>query len=112
MLRQLKQLPKQPKKKLRSLNKAPQPILERRNSMENNYYHLTHWSGQDIINLRQHIQTNDRVPRPRYYDIPEIDPDQYYMASIIYEDITDLTAIYIEEIIYPTKEVATNETTN
>lgn len=100
MLRQLKQLPKQPKKKLRSLNKAPWPILERRYSMENMYYNLAQWSGKDIINLRQHIQTNDRVPCPRYYDI-EIDPDQNYMASIIYEDITELTALYIEEIIYP-----------
>lgn len=69
--------------------------------MENNYYNLTHWSGKSIIDLRKHIQDDDRVIRPRYYDIKEIDPDQYYMASIIYEDITELTSIYIEEIIYP-----------
>lgn len=34
MQKLLKQLPRQPKKKLRSLNKAPQPILERRTTME------------------------------------------------------------------------------
>lgn len=69
--------------------------------MENNYYNLTQWSGKSIIDLRKHIQDDDRVIRPKYYDIKEINPDQQYMASIIYEDITDLTAVYIEEIIYP-----------
>ena len=34
MQKLLEQLPKQLKKKLRSLNKAPQPILERRITME------------------------------------------------------------------------------
>ena len=69
--------------------------------MENDYYNLTHWSGKSIIDMREHIQNDDRVTRPGYYNIETIDPDQYYMASIIYEDITDLTAVYIEEIIYP-----------
>lgn len=100
MPKQLKQLPKQPKKKLRSLNKAPWPILERRNSMENMYYDLAQWSGQTILDIRKQAQDDDRVTQHKYYNI-EIDPDQNYMASIIYEDITDLTALYIEEIIYP-----------
>lgn len=68
--------------------------------MENNYYNLTNWSGKSIIDMREHIQNDDRVIRPKYYNIEEINPDQQYMASIIYEDITDLTAVYIEEIIY------------
>ena len=67
--------------------------------MENNYYNLCLTSGKDIIETRQHILHNDRVPNPRFYDI-DIEPDKMYMASIIYEDITDLTSIYIEEIIY------------
>lgn len=68
--------------------------------MENNYYNLVQRYGQTIIDIRKQAQDDDRVTQHKYYNI-EIDPDQYYMASIIYEDITDLTAIYIEEIIYP-----------
>jgi hypothetical protein len=67
--------------------------------MENNYYNLCLTSGKVIIERRQRILDNDRVPNPRFYDL-DIDPNKMYMASIIYEDITDLTSIYIEEIIY------------
>ena len=72
--------------------------------MESNYYNLRLTLGKDIIKTRERIQDDDRYPDPRYYDIDEIQPDKYYMASIIDEDITALTSIYIEEIIYE-KEV-------
>lgn len=72
--------------------------------MEFNYYDLHLTLGKDIIETRERIQDDDRYTNPRYYDIEEIQPDKYYMASIIDEDITALTSIYIEEIIYE-KEV-------
>lgn len=68
--------------------------------MESNYYNLRLMLGKDIIKTRERIEDDDRYPDPRYYDIDEIQPDKYYMASIIDEDITALTSIYIEEIIY------------
>lgn len=70
--------------------------------MENNYYNLCLTSGKDIIESRQRVLDNDRVPNPRFYDI-DIDPNKMYMASIIDEDITTMTSIYIEEIIYEFK---------
>lgn len=66
--------------------------------MENKYYDLCLTSGKDIIETRQRVLANDRVPNPRFYDI-DIDPNKMYMASIIDEDITVITSIYIEEII-------------
>lgn len=70
--------------------------------MENNYYNLCLTSGKDIIKARQNVLDNDRVPNPEFCDI-DIDPNKMYMASIIDEDITALTSIYIEEIIYEFK---------
>lgn len=99
MQKLLKQLLKQPKKKLRSLNKAPQPILERRITMEENFYNLQLMNGQTILDGREQALNNDRYNRIELYDI-EIDPNKMYMASIIDEDITMITSIYIEEIIY------------
>lgn len=72
--------------------------------MEFNYYHLCPTLGKDIIEHRKRVQENDRYINPKFYDIEEIQPDKYYMASIIDEDITELTSIYVEEIIYE-KEV-------
>lgn len=72
--------------------------------MEFNYYDLRLMLGKDIIETRKRIQDNDRYTNPRYYDIGEIQPDKYYMVSIINEDIDALTSIYIEETIYE-KEV-------
>lgn len=66
--------------------------------MKNNYYNLTTVTGKSIIETRQQVLDDDRVINPRYYDI-DIDPNKIYLASIIYEDISDLTSIYIEEII-------------
>lgn len=102
MQKLLKQLLKQPKKKLRSLNKAPQPILERRITMEENFYNLQLMNGQTILDSREQALNNDRYNRVELYDI-EIDPNKMYMASIIDEDITMITSIYIEEIIYENK---------
>ena len=99
MQKLLEQLLKQPKKKLRSLNKAPQPILERRTTMEENFYNLQLMNGQTILDSREQALNNDRYNRVELYDI-EIDPNKMYMASIIDEDITMITSIYIEEIIY------------
>ena len=102
MQKLLKQLLKQPKKKLRSLNKAPWPILERRTTMEENFYNLQLMNGQTILDSREQALNNDRYNRVELYDI-EIDPNKMYMASIIDEDITMITSIYIEEIIYENK---------
>lgn len=99
MQKLLKQLLKQPKKKLRSLNKAPQPILERRITMEENFYNLQLMNGQTILDGREQALNNDRYNRVELYDI-EIAPNKLYMASIIDEDITMITSIYIEEVIY------------
>ena len=66
--------------------------------MKNNYYNLIPTSGKSIIETRQQVLDDDRVTNPKYYDI-DIDPNKTYLASIIYEDISDLTSIYIEEII-------------
>lgn len=66
--------------------------------MKNNYYNLIPTSGKSIIEIRQQVLDDDRVINPKYYDI-DIDPNKTYLASIIYEDISDLTSIYIEEII-------------
>lgn len=66
--------------------------------MKNNYYNLTTVTGKSIIETRQQVLDDDRVINLRYYDI-DIDPNKTYLASIIYEDISDLTSIYIEEII-------------
>ena len=99
MQKLLEQLLKQLKKKLRSLNKAPQPILERRTTMEENFYNLQLMNGQTILDGREQALNNDRYNRVELYDI-EIDPNKFYMASIIDEDITMITSIYIEEIIY------------
>ena len=67
--------------------------------MEFDYYHLYLTTGKEILKLRERIQEDDRYPNPKFYDI-EIQPDKYYMISVIDEDISALTAIYIEEIIY------------
>ena len=66
--------------------------------MKNNYYNLIPTSGKSIIETRQQVLDDDRVINLKYYDI-DIDPNKTYLASIIYEDISDLTSIYIEEII-------------
>ena len=66
--------------------------------MKNNYYNLTTVTGKSIIEIRQQVLDDDRVINPKYYAI-DIDPNKTYLASIIYEDISDLTSIYIEEII-------------
>ena len=66
--------------------------------MKNNYYNLIPTSGKSIIEIRQQVLDDDRVINPKYYDI-DIDTNKTYLASIIYEDISDLTSIYIEEII-------------
>lgn len=67
--------------------------------MENKYYDLCLTSGKEILETRQAAANSGRVTNPRYYEI-DIDPDKMYMASIIYEDITAITSLYIEEIIY------------
>ena len=54
MQKLLKQLPKQPKKKLRSLNKAPQPILERRITME-----FTFETEKGLVTISEHSITID-----------------------------------------------------
>lgn len=73
--------------------------------MEFNYYNLRPMLGKEIIELREKVLEDDRIQYPKYYRTKnnkhiDIQPDKYYMASIVYEDITELTAIYIEEIIY------------
>lgn len=66
-------------------------------------YELSPMLGKEIIELRERVQKDDRYPNPKYYNIA-IQPDKYYIASIIDEDISELTSIYIEEFIYE-KEV-------
>ena len=67
--------------------------------MEENFYNLQLMNGQTILDGREQALNNDRYNRVELYDI-EIDPNKLYMASIIDEDITMITSIYIEEIIY------------
>ena len=67
--------------------------------MEENFYNLQLMNGQIILDSREQALNNDRYNRVELYDI-EIDPNKMYMASIIDEDITMITSIYIEEIIY------------
>lgn len=67
--------------------------------MEEKFYNLELTSGQTILDYRERVLDNDRYNRIKLYET-EIDPNKFYMASIIDEDISALTSIYIEEIIY------------
>jgi hypothetical protein len=67
--------------------------------MEANFYDLQLMSGQTILDIREQALNNDRYNKIKLYEI-EIDPMKFYMASIIDEDISAFTSIYIEEIIY------------
>ena len=66
--------------------------------MKKNYYNLTTVTGKSIIEIRQQVLDDDRVINPKYYDL-DIDPNETYLASILHEDRSDITSIYIEEII-------------
>lgn len=68
--------------------------------MEENYYNLQLMNGQTILDIRERKFNNDRYNKIRLYEDIEIDPNKFYMASIIDEDITMISSIYIEEIIY------------
>lgn len=70
--------------------------------MEANYYDLQLMSGQTILDTRERKRNNDRYNKIRLYEM-EIDPNKMYMASIIDEDVSMLSSIYIEEIIYEYK---------
>lgn len=61
-------------------------------------HELSPMLGKDLIELRERVQKDDRYISPKYYNI-ELQPDKYYKASIIDEDISELTALYIEEFI-------------
>ena len=67
--------------------------------MEENFYNLQLMNGQTILDCREQALNNDRYNRIELYDI-EIDPNKFYMVSIIDEDITMISSIYIEETIY------------
>ena len=67
--------------------------------MEANYYDLQLMSGQTILDIRERKFNNDRYNKIRLYDI-DIDPMKFYMASLIDEDISMISSIYIEEVIY------------
>lgn len=71
--------------------------------MEANYYNLKQTSGQYILNKRERVFDDDRYNKIRLYEEIDIDPNKMYMASIIDEDITMISSIYIEEIIYEHK---------
>ena len=71
--------------------------------MEAEFYNLQLMSGQTILDIRERIFDNDRYNKIRLYDDIEIDPNKLYMASLIDEDITMISSIYIEEIIYEYK---------
>lgn len=73
--------------------------------MGTSYYDLRPMLGEEIIELREKVLEDDRIKYPKYYRTKnnrriDVQPDKYYMASIVYEDISELTALYIEEIIY------------
>lgn len=70
--------------------------------MEEEFYNLQLMNGQTILDYRDRVFDNDRYNRIKLYEI-EIDPNKLYMASIIDEDITMISSIYIEEIIYEYK---------
>lgn len=72
--------------------------------MESKYYNLQPMLGKDIIELRELVRENDVYLYPIFYDIEEIQPDKYYMASIIDEDLGPVKSIYKEEIIYEIKK--------
>lgn len=71
--------------------------------MEAEFYNLQLMSGQTILDIRERKFNNDRYNKIRLYDDIEIDPNKLYMASLIDEDITMISSIYIEEIIYEYK---------
>ena len=70
-----------------------------KNIIEGNFYYLQQMTGQSILDIRERKFNNDRYNKIRLYET-EIDPNKSYMVSIIDEDITMLSSIYIEEIIY------------
>lgn len=71
--------------------------------MEANYYNLQLTTGQDILDKRDRVFDNDRYNTIRLYEEIDINPNKLYMASLIDEDITMISSIYIEEIIYEYK---------
>lgn len=70
---------------------------------QNNYFDLQAMSGAEILKERRFAEESDAVPNPRYYDKITIDPNKMYMASIVWYDISPITSLYIEEIIYEIK---------
>lgn len=72
--------------------------------MENNYFDLRAMSGAKILEERRQAEESDCVPNPRFYKEITIDPDKMYMISIIDVDISPITSLYIEEIIYEIEE--------
>lgn len=71
---------------------------------EGRYFDLQAMSGAEILETRQAARESDRVTNPIYYTAIEVDPNKMYMASIIWEDFTALTSMYVEEIIYEIKD--------
>lgn len=70
---------------------------------QNNYFDLQAMSGAEILEGRRQVEESDWIPSPRYYEDITIDPNKMYMISIIEADISPITSLYIEEIIYEIK---------
>lgn len=70
---------------------------------QDNYFDLRAMSGAEILEERRQAEESDWVPNPRFYEEITIDPNKMYMASIVWADISPITSLYIEEIIYEIK---------
>lgn len=63
--------------------------------------------GYEIQQIRNEILDNDRYPNPHFYECDIVDHD-YYITSIVDEDLSPLTSMYKEEIIVPFDKVINN----
>lgn len=63
--------------------------------------------GYEIKQIRNEILDNDRYPNPHFYECDIVDHD-YYITSIVDEDLSPLTSMYKEEIIVPFDKVINN----
>jgi hypothetical protein len=72
---------------------------EKEKVLDKSYFDLGPIRGVTILKYREYVLNNNTFNVARIYRDIEIDPDKWYIASIIWDDISPITSHYIEEII-------------
>lgn len=72
---------------------------EKEKVLDKYYFDLSFIKGQTILESREYVLHNDTFNVATIYRDIEIHPDRWYLASIVWDDISPITSHYIEEVI-------------